>query len=218
MGKSLKYQSEGKPILFKIGSKVYDFINEVGSGKIGFMDMAEIVDRRREVVRHLAAIGTAVPIIIQKLEEHGQSFVDPLLTYKQKVAIIKQDINAIRQSTHNALSAAEGDAKDALREYLVKCQYLYEGAIQMGDLRLAKDLNEKIAMAKGVQVNEPVVVKNDLFSVMSRAADAGRAKMAKPVVVDITPPPIEEKPKQLENRPAMNPLDILAKKPSVQAA
>jgi hypothetical protein len=209
-------ETEGKPVGFQIPGEDGYFIEQILSGTIFPMDMSEIVDRRREIVRHLAAIGTAIPIIIQKLHEHGDSFVDPLLTYKQKVAIIKQDINHIRKDAHKALDAAEGDAKDALREYLVKCMYLYDGAIQMGDLRLAKELNEKIAMAKGVQVNEPVVVKNDFLTAMRNAADAGRARAAKPVVVDITPPPAEAK--QLENKPIMNPLNILAKKPVAQVA
>lgn len=190
------------------------------------VDQEEIVDRRREIVRHWWHISTAVPVILERLSRHDEyAFLDPLLTYRQRCKVIQEDIEAIRREAHAGLDVSEMDAKLAHADYIVRTEYIYSQSLQQGNLELAQKLNKDIAKAKGVQTDEPIVVKGDFLTIMMEATKKARATVEhqEQKVIDVvsTPvttllsPPVTPEEEPVEKKNSMPAFSILRQKPAL---
>lgn len=186
-------------------------------------DQEEIVDRRREIVRHWYMMQTAVPVIIERLSDHDDfALLDPTLRYREKVKVIQDDILAIRRDIGSAINVAEIDAKEAHAVYIARTEYHYGLALQAGNIELAQKLNKDSAKAKGVQTEEPIVIKGDILEIMreasARAQRIAQEEVDKQNTIDVTPqqqlPEPEVSLVESPQVPSPSPLSILKRKPT----
>lgn len=147
-----------------------------------------IVDRRRDLVRHLHGIGLSVLQIIERIEGHFELFPSTA-TYKQKRSIIDNDIIEIRNKVMADIAIDTFDAKEKHAEYVEQQKFLYYKAVQDGDYTLAERVSKNIAKAYGINTEEPIVIKSDILTVLSRAREdfKKRKEIEETKAIDVTP-------------------------------
>lgn len=162
-------------------------------------DQEEVVNRRREIVRHWWHMKTAVPVILDRLSAHDDfALLDPTLTYRQKIKVIEEDVKAIRDEVFSSVNVTEIDAKEAHAEYISRLEYLYGQALQAGNLDLARTLARDSANAKGIVTDRPASIgAGDALTMIMEANRVGREQAMKRMgqaeaeperVIDVTPP------------------------------
>lgn len=81
----------------------------------------------------------------------------------------------------------EFDFKQQHALYIDRQKFLYNQALQDGNLALAGNFSKDIARAYGVQTDEAIVVKGDFLSMMKGAKEQALRKLAERKVIDVTP-------------------------------
>lgn len=146
----------------------------------------EIIDKRQEMVRHLHYTGIKIPLILQRLSDHLSLF-PPAADYDERFCIIASDVATINKQAMDDIAIDEFDFKQQHASYIDRQKFLYNQALQDGNLALAGNFSKDIARAYGVQTDEAIVVKGDFLSIMKGAKEQALRKLADRKVIDVTP-------------------------------
>lgn len=127
--------------------------------------------RRRDLIRGYMARGLRIIEIVEFLsQKKGKDTFFPLtFTEKQKLAIVKQDIEQINKESREEYSVSKQDSDSAMVEYLERMQLLYVKALGDSEWDTAGKFAKDIARAKGVPVDEVVRVEADVTKFMRQA-------------------------------------------------
>lgn len=156
---------------------------------------SNIVDRRRDLVKHLHFTRLSVSQIVAKIDGHGElSALFPAhSTYEERKRIIRDDIKTIQADLTADIAIEEFDAKQKHAEYIGRQEFLYTLALRDGNLPLANEVSKTIAKAYGIQTDEPIVVKTDTMALMQAAfkkmqnREQPKIEEQTTEVIDITP-------------------------------
>lgn len=156
----------------------------------------QIIDRRRELVRHLHYSGLSIPLILERLEKHDTLFT-LTSSYDDRYQQIHHDIEVIKKEAMDVINIDAFDAKEQHALYIDRQKYLYHLALQDGNIALASTISKDIAKSYGVQTDEPIIVAADIMTLMKKAQQDATKKLEEKKAIDITPPVAKPSPESI---------------------